>query len=475
MITMMKLRSGAPDYLGLVLVLVYIYAFVAMYVMRMHILPSITPHIDGGNLGGDPQYYHHLALALAEKIQTVGIEAWELRPNGQGPAGIVALIYAFTTNQLAVIALNATLHSISSVFLILLLRQWFSPVTAFLSALPFVLSLYQMHWFSQINKDSYVACGAMLFVYGIVQGLKFLMGDHRAIILIKFFLPVFVGAAIISVARPLVVLILQYLSISAIAAGFLRGLFSCQVNCKRIRSLFILFICMGFLLCLHPFTHGAASDKTISEFSSYAEFGFKLGSNPNLIDYPIADKCFIETTNKWNKTNYFPDSIDIKLKAILTQRCLYFMQAYDANPATRQSVLDIDIHPLNAIEVIKYYPRAISIGLFTPFPSSWFYSAAGRGSVFYSMVSVETIVFYLSFAALIFWILLGNSKPLYWVPILLCAGVIGVYGLGVPYVGALYRYRYPFWMIIQCMGMAALIYTFESVTRKNITVEKVTH
>jgi hypothetical protein len=32
-----------------------------------------------------------------------------------------------------------------------------------------------------------------------------------------------------------------------------------------------------------------------------------------------------------------------------------------------------------------------------------------------------------------------------------------IYGMANPFFGALYRYRYPWWMIFICLGTAALI------------------
>jgi hypothetical protein len=41
-----------------------------------------------------------------------------------------------------------------------------------------------------------------------------------------------------------------------------------------------------------------------------------------------------------------------------------------------------------------------------------------------------------------------------------------VYGAATPFIGALYRYRYPLWMLLICMGIAALLTLAKSDWKK---------
>ena len=182
----------------------------------------------------------------------------------------------------------------SGVVLYLLLQQWFSPIIAFLASLPFIISPYEMHWFSQINKDSYASCGVILFVYGILYALKLIREDLRLKNLRGFLMFAGAGAFLIFVVRPYLVMILQYF----VTILFIVALAFCVFDKKRKygvpRSLLTIIFIALFYTALVPLTHGAASDMTIERFSvlhgSACEDGHSHGN------YPIVCKC-LENSN----------------------------------------------------------------------------------------------------------------------------------------------------------------------------------
>jgi putative peptidoglycan lipid II flippase len=423
--------------------------------MRAYILPYITPDIETGDLAGDPQYYHNLALELATKIQSTGYAAWKLHPEGQGPAGILSLIYLFTTNQIAIIALNATLHAVAGLVLYLILQQWFSKIISFLASLPFIISPYEIHWFSQINKDSYASCGAILFVYGILHALKLIREDLRLKNLYGFLMFAGIGALLIFVVRPYLIMILQYLVTALFIIAFVISIFDQKRRYGVKRSLFTIIFIALFFASLTPLTHGAASDLTIERFTLLHGSACEDGPSPG--HYPIVCKCLENSYAGWVQSNIVPRFISNKLRALFSQRCFFFIESYDQNPATRKSVIDSNIFPQSFFDAIAYLPRAGVIGIFSPLPSTWFYHPGKSFSVFYTIASIEVILFYISLTFLFIWALCFNHKIYFLGPVILCLCVMIVYGLGVPFIGALYRFRYPFWMIVHCSGVAALL------------------
>jgi hypothetical protein len=443
---------------------IFCYSFVAMYFMRTYILPAMSSHVVDGHLGGDPQYYYQLAKELSDKILSFGIGVWELHPKGQGPSGIFSLIYAVKESQMAVILVNSVLHTIACCYLYALLGLFFAQRTALIASLPFIVSPFQMYLFSQINKDSFVACGCMILVYALTRAVEAFRNECSARSLFKWLLTLFSGAFLIFIGRPYVVLIIQIL----LLVVFILALSTKALSDLRQRRLsesytgIIRFVCFGMavvIICSFM-TKGAASDITLSNLESVVLTDASLSY---ISDYPIAKTCLINTNTKWRATGYIPKSIDAKFKALFSQRCLYFMQLYDSNPITRISVLDAGIQPKSISEVVAYLPRAASVGFFSPFPSSWFQKYNDRISTFYCIVAFEVMLFYLSLAGLLCW-LLKERRSLLLVPLTISAGVVIVYGLSVPFLGALYRYRYPFWMLLLCIGLGALI---TSVSRKS--------
>ena len=423
--------------------------------MRAYILPHITPDIESGDLAGDPQYYHNLSLELANNIKLMGYKAWKLHPEGQGPAGILSLIYLFSTNQIAIIALNATLHALAGLVLYLLLQQWFSPLIAFLASLPFIISPYEIHWFSQINKDSYASCGAIFFIYGILHALKLIRENLRLKNLYGFLIFTSAGAFLIFVVRPYLIMILQYLVTALFIIALVITIFDKKRRYGAPRSLVTFIFIALFFTSLVPLTHGAASDLTIERFTVLHGSACEDGYSPGR--YPIVCRCLENSNAGWVQSNIVPRFIETKLRALFSQRCFFFIESYDQNPATRKSVIDSNIFPHSIFDAIAYLPRAGVIGIFSPFPTTWFYHPDKKLSVFYTIASIEAILFYISFTFLFIWALCFNHKIYFLGPVILCLCVMIVYGLGVPFIGALYRFRYPFWMIVHCSGVASLL------------------
>lgn len=450
----------------LILICIFAYSFIVFYLLRELILPRITTDIYEGNLFGDPLQYHNIALSLSEQIRIHGFQFWQLHPNGQGPAGIMSLVYVFTKSSLSIVTINAILHSIAGTTLITLLRKWFGTGTSIVSASVFVISPYQMHWFSQINKDSYLASGIMLFVFGAYYMVQNFYSRKRYRSLLKYFGYSSIGILLIYVARPFVVSILQYFSILFLLLIFMYTIICTIYSKKNVSSnttknnSISFSIIMIYILCLTPLTEGATSDSTISDFeNSIKEFSIsdKNYIYQNLVDYPMVSECLNETMQEWKDSYVFPNTIDVKVEALLLNRCLFYILKYEKNTIVSNSVQEAKIELRSTKDVLMYIPKAIIIGLFSPLPQKWFSRYETKISIFYTVVSMEMILFYLSFASLFVWLIFFCKSPAIYIIIALCVCIIGIYGIAVPFVGALYRYRYPFWVIIQSFGICSMI------------------
>ena len=120
------------------------------------------------------------------------------------------------------------------------------------------------------------------------------------------------------------------------------------------------------------------------------------------------------------------------------------------------SGVDRDVRFRDLKSLIQYLPRAFAIGLWAPFPDTWV--AAGRrvGSAGKLLAGVETLFMYgvglLALAAA----LRPPRRLASW--LLLAVIAFGVTGLGlvIPNVGALYRFRYTFWVLLLVLGAKGL-------------------
>ena len=140
-----------------------------MILLREIAIPHIFPASVGGNLPTDPQYYNDLAFKKAAEIEAHGLVEFELRPSGQGAAGLASLLYLLVKSPCIVVLVNGFIHALSAVVIVLIIRSWFPLRTSIIAAIPLAVSPYMILWFSQLNKDSYSLLGALLFVYGMLQ------------------------------------------------------------------------------------------------------------------------------------------------------------------------------------------------------------------------------------------------------------------------------------------------------------------
>lgn len=124
------------------------------------------------------------------------------------------------------------------------------------------------------------------------------------------------------------------------------------------------------------------------------------------------------------------------------------------------SNIDNDVQFYGPADILRYAPRAAAIGLFAPFPDMWFTSGKTVGSAGRLLVGVETLLMYLVEALALCGLWFGRRRLSAWLFFLLSA--VGVFALGlvVTNVGALYRIRYLFLimlMVLAAGGVARLL------------------
>jgi hypothetical protein len=436
--------------------IIFSYSYILLYVLRAYLVP-LSGLTENGHLAGDPLVYSNLAHELASKLRIEGVDAWQLHYQGQGPAGIMALVYLINDSQALLITLNAALHATASLSLIQILKRFFSPTISVISAMPFVISPFQMYWFSQINKDSYVTCGFMVATLALCGALEKIKHPVRKRDIIHFVALSGIGALLIHIGRPYVVLMFQVFGIICILIAVV--LVACKPisRLQRVRAIMFGGICCLALLCLKPLTHGAASDQTISALAS------AQSTSTGSTAYPAVDTCLDKTLIGWQPTWISSSQADILLQALFTQRCWHFTLLNDVNPNTRHAVLDAQIFPNSAIEAMIYLPKATVNALFAPYPwHAWPYFGISK-SAFFTVTPFETGLLLITLPFLVCWLFRQWRSKLSAVALIaLSASIVVTYGMAIPFIGALYRYRYPYWMLILGFSIAAALAFFQS-------------
>ena len=105
--------------------------------------------------------------------------------------------------------------------------------------------------------------------------------------------------------------------------------------------------------------------------------------------------------------------------------------------------------------MFAYLPRALQIGLLAPFPNFWFetgYTAAGTAMRFESGIEMVFAYFCLLGLPLFIWRNPGDTAL--WLVIFVCISLLAIYAITVPNLGALYRFRFPYFMTMVGLGLA---------------------
>ncbi|NYT46271.1 glycosyltransferase family 39 protein [Alcaligenaceae bacterium] len=446
-----QISEGQCKKLLTVFILVFVYALCMMSFIREIAVPYVYPFAIDGHLPGDAQYYNALALKQLEAMNRLGMTAFQLRPEGQGAAGIASIIYWVHDSVFGVVLTNSLLHATSTLILVLILRQYFSNRISLISVIPLALSPYMMLWFSQVNKETYSLLGILLFVYGISTFIKPRLNIGKILYSLCFLL---VGIGLICIVRP-------YLNRLLLPPTTLILLFALLYRLKTRRPIkelvgFILASVL-VLLSLNAFNSGAASDETIARIAAGGE---PAGNVETL--HTVAQTCLQNTGLKnWLDEPLLPRYVNTQLRGIMTQRCLVFtLLNSQTNPVTQYAIIHRDILPAGSLEALRYLPYAIMIGIFSPWPAQWLYGVIEQHSIFYLIASLEAFALYVGLIGIILYLIDYRRFELSGLLVLAFSSMT-IIGMATPYIGAVYRYRYPWWILIICIGAAATFTLFQ--------------
>ena len=134
---------------------------------------------------------------------------------------------------------------------------------------------------------------------------------------------------------------------------------------------------------------------------------------------------------------------------------------------TTDSGSNIDTHVRfkSVLDVLAYVPRAMQIAYFAPFPSMWVVEGKRVGGGGRLISGFETLVMYglqiLSLVAL--W--KYRRRPAVWLLVLTTVFALTPLGLVVANIGALYRLRYGFWMLLIVLAGQGIVIILDKIGR----------
>lgn len=489
------------------------WALLAMTVSRIWLVPNYIPS-ENGHILGDPLLYHNMALEQVRIIGEQGLGAFQLHFGNQGTAGVTSLLYLIYPSPFLVLMLNALLHAIACAAVTRLLMVWFSPIVSLIATVPLLISPANIFWLAQINKESYAIAGCALLFLGYTLTLKHALNRQFKTL---WLLVAVVGIFLVYIPRPHLnqMLMLGFAVTSVLVIGTIllqknnRAALLASIQAVVLGIAFVIFSQGGLADAVNQSVTQAAQANEISrsiEAERQAEpleesdvtdasdepkspdtvqaknrtsettdtelVNKQEAENPQAVttnsdttgsapvtqpEEPLGVICYrkLEHSN-WQVTEWLPTGVNSRLRALASLRC-HNHELHDVhdNPTTKQSIADTHVFIEGTKDMIAYAPRALQLGFFGPLPSQW-PSGTFLSSFFYTIVPVMMVFFYLGMVATVVWVV--RSKAWLVLPVFMISIVpVWIYGISASFLGALFRYRYPIWIVLFCIGAAALL------------------
>ena len=134
------------------------------------------------------------------------------------------------------------------------------------------------------------------------------------------------------------------------------------------------------------------------------------------------------------------------------------------SPAEDGSRIDREVQFSGTVDIVKYLPRAIVVGWLAPFPNMWLSAGKQVGSGGRVLSGFEMLVTYaLECFALVALVATRRNLASWFLFIVMTLGIVAL-GLVVNNIGALYRLRYPFWVMIAIFGAGGLVHGLQKLS-----------
>lgn len=130
------------------------------------------------------------------------------------------------------------------------------------------------------------------------------------------------------------------------------------------------------------------------------------------------------------------------------------------------SNIDSDVRFRHLEDLFRYLPRAFEIGLWAPFPRTW--ADAGRrvGNAGKLLSGAETLAIYVFELLALVAVFRPPHRLAAWLLLSVSAFGVTLLGMVVPNVGALYRFRYTFWLLLIVLGAKGFDAAFTSYKQR---------
>jgi len=387
-------------------------------------------------LGNDAVYFHSVAQQLAERINLGGWGFWSPYPahGATGNVAILGALYAiFGPDPALIIPVNAAIHATGGV-LVYLVTQEISPesrigaLAGVFAAILFVVFPSALNWYGQLHKDGYAIAG-FLFIL-----LAWLRGVSRPLVLsewLRLLVMQLIGTILVVAVRPygIKLILMAHIGLGAITfAIYLR-----QRQLRQHIGLIGLIAASAVLMAASMMLTASLGSKVGSEHA-------QLSLSGEVYSNWVGDGSW-----QWQRSTLLPESVDRYVETAARTRAGMIASGQMVGA---RSIIDGDIQPRSAGDVLAYLPRALQIALFAPFPNRWL-----SDLTITNLISVcEMLIFYVCFVGVLF-LLYYNRGPAVLVAFYFSIFFLLVNGFTLANLGTLYRVRYAYLFVILAIGI----------------------
>jgi len=415
--------------------LAFAYTTLATLVIQLVVLPYLVPSLHAGHglmVGHDSVGFHAMADEMATRIQASGWHEWTFAPDLQRTVGILAAVYAITgVHEPAIVTpLYALLYAIGTLCIYrttCLLSG--SRAGGWCAALAFLLFPSAATIYADMHKDAFSAAGLLLLIGAWSEyETRERIGLWR---IVWFLATCALAVLLLWLVRPYLV----KLSLGALSVGLIAMLTAKLVLTRGRR-----FDPRAYL----PHLAVLAVMAAITTYSSAP----LMNAAPPPASTPAMGGPAAPA--KAAEASSLDRLFDRTFGSILYVRSGFAM-------TKGGSRIDKDVRITSFSDLAAYLPRTMQIGLFAPFPDTWFERGMTAGAHMMRLVSgLEMTICYVLFAGYLFLVLaLKRNRVVPFVFVMAtCLTLLCVVSLAVPNVGTLYRMRYPFFMLIVGLGAA---------------------
>lgn len=412
----------------------YVYAITVGFLVQFLILPVMFPSAhwkDGLMVGGDWIQFHTEGLEIAKKVEEEGWSEWSLKHpvSGQAMSGIAGFFYALTGIHKSWVLLfyNAFLHATAGIVLFLILRLLgISQKLALIFSIPFVVFPTSLTWVSQIHKDGLYILGMYLTFLSIALAFS----KNWRLNLVSLMAGSLGALLFFTVGRQYAIKITQYFYALFVLTALGLALF----NLLRLKK-----------------------EKVLNYGKALIIFSWVFLVYEAL--QPSQTQTQTQTQAQWYWNPYLPDKIENQFYRLAVWRNEIWAKHLSGMPGA----IDEDIKFRSVEDFLKYTPRALFVGFFSPFPKFWFTQGSTTGGTIARYITpFEAIYLYIAWIIFPIALWINRGKPWFWLVLLMCLGFIWLHVVVEPNVGPIVRKRYGYIMLLSAIGYA----TFFELLRK---------